>query len=288
MTKANANLPAVTSMEPDEFTAVMIAAGFMSPPMGGSGINRIKVAGSNLMLGDDIIASYNAKTKEPALIVQLLDEPVQYQSMWFEAPLAMAVGRPNIADKYCRSHFDTPSEGRKYSEDGTSCDSCPVHPFMPNERLPEEALKQSGASKCSWKGDIEFRILEKQEDGTLAATDETVYTMTLATTGMIEFQGSNSKNGNPMAGSVSDENTKVRIAKLGLAKWGDQGILKAATYLRLGGVIAELRLIPASNKDKNYNYVVPSFNPIEILEVTEPAALPEGSPETTDADAVPF
>lgn len=284
----NANVPALATE--DAFTAALRAQGFLSPASAGTDFHRIKVQGSNLVYGEDIIASYNAKTKEPALYIQISDAPTEYQAMWFDKDgnLARAVGRPEIAGKMCKSHFDNPREARKFAMDGTSCDTCPVHPFMPKDQLPPEARTASGDSKkCSWKADMEFYILDKQEDGTLARVDDTLYTMSLPTTAVIEFKGSSGKKSSPLAGSVSPENFMVRLAKLGISKWGEEGILKAGTYLRLGGVIAELRILPAKANDGAFNYNVVSFNPIDILEVEEPTALPSSADDGDDGD-VPF
>lgn len=289
------NLPMVPD-NTDDFTRALIEAGYITPAMAGKDINRIKVKGSNFEYNDEIIASYNAKTKEPALIVQLLGAPIQYQGMWFDKDglLANAVNRPGIAGKFCRSYFDDPQQARKYAEDGTSCETCEVHPWKREDQLPAEALAQDGASKCSWRGEIEFRILEKSAEGVISSEDETIYTMSLPTTAMIEFVGSNSRNSNQLAGSVSEYNTMVRLAALARQKWGDEGISQGHTALALGGVIAEVRALPASNKDRNFNYNVVSFNPIDILEMVEQPALtttsepePETEPEPKAASAKP-
>ena len=273
----------------DDFTRALIEAGYITPSMAGKDINRIKVKGSNFEYNDEIIASYNAVTKEPAMIVQLLDAPIQYQGMWFDKDglLANYVGRPGIAGKFCKSHFDNPQQARKFAEDGTSCETCPVHPWKRYDELPKEALDQDGANKCSWRGEVEFRILQKNDDGTISGEDETIYTLSLPTTGMIEFVGSNSKRGNPLAGSVSEHNFMVKLAALSRSKWGDEGIRKGQTALALGGVIAEVRALPASNKERNFNYNEVSFTPIDILEMTEQPALPDTSEQVVKAEETP-
>jgi hypothetical protein len=283
------NVPALATE--DAFTAALRNAGFLSPASAGTDFHRLKVQGQNIVYGEDIIASYNAKTKEPALYVQLSDAPTEYQAMWFDkdGELARAVGRPGIAGKMCKSHFDNPNEARKFAQDGTSCDSCPIHPFMPKDQLPPEARTPSGdAKKCSWKADVDLYILDKQEDGTLARLDDTLYTMSLPTTAVIEFKGSSSKKSKGLEGSVSPENFMVKLARLGITKWGEEGLLKAMTYLRLGGVIAELRILPAKANDGAFSYNVVSFTPIDILEVEEPTALPGPAAEDGDASDVPF
>ena len=287
-TPAN-NLPAV--LEGDEFQKALAEHGFLNSSSGGTDFHRLTIKGTNIYEGDDLVAVYNQKTKEPALYVQLVDEPNQYQALWFDKNgiLANAVGRPNVAGKFCKSHFNTPGEERNFAEDGTNCNACPVHPFVPKNQLPPEADDR----KCAWKADIEFRILAKQEDGTLKAEDDTIYTMTLSTTGIIEFVGSGGRKNDPMAGSVSPQNTNVQIAALGMKKWGPEGIAKAKLSLTLGGVICELHIPQANSEDGSRSWTVPSFKPIEILEPEEVQALPDSTAEskadgTADPEEIPF
>lgn len=287
------NVPAVFTE--DEFTAALRDSGFLPKSAGGSDFNRLVVKGTNIYSGDDIIAAYNQKTKEPALIVQLVGEPKQYQALWFSKSddkdpqsnggLAMAIDRPSIAGKFCKSHFDDPKENRRYAEDGSSCDECPVHPFVPRDQLPPEAK----GKKCSWKADVDFRILEKTDDGVFAIADETIYTMSLSTTAVIEFFGSASKKkGDGMAGSVSPANTMVQIARLGMHLWGREGILKAKTMLALGGVICALHILPAHNEDKSRSWNVPSFVPLDIIEIAEQPALTTAQSDDVSTDDIPF
>lgn len=290
------NLPATQpEMTTDEWTAALQEHGFIAPASGKQ-FNRLSIKGTNVVDSDGkIIAAYNQLTKEPALIVQLIAAPEQYQALWFDSPegagrdgsnylLARAVGRdgsvpgvPSIAGRFCRSHFDKEGENRRFAEDGTSCDTCPVHPFVPKDQLPEEA----NGKKCAWRGDVNFRILQKQADGTYANEDPTIFTLGLATTGIIEFVGASKT---PMAGSVSEFSTNARIARLGYQKWGKEGILKARTMLDLAGVICELHILPASSGSINWN--VPSFNPIDILEQESQPAL--STTEEFNSDNVPF
>lgn len=308
MTKAKEeekNLPAVPNQ--NEWEEALRAAGFINPANAGKDINRLKIAGQNIYSGDDLIASAvpasRGKPAVPALIVQLMDAPRQYQSLWFDkrenahkaesnGELAQVVGRdgsqpgiPSIEGRFCKSHFDKEDEARHFAEDGTSCDTCPVMPFVPKDQLPPEAK----GKKCSWRADVEFRILEKNADGLLEAVDQTIYTVSLSTTGVIEFVGSSGRKNDPLAGSVSEKNTMAQIAMLGFQKWGKEGILKARTMLSLGGVICELHIMPAQSRDGSINWTVPSFKPIEILEQEETPALEDKSGEdATENDPVPF
>ena len=289
-------LPAMASE--DSFTAALREAGFLSAASGGTDFNRIKVSGQNFVYGtdekgnDNIIASYNPVTKEPAMYVRIAGPITEYQKAWFDkdGELARAVGRPDSAGKMCKSHFDDANEARKFSApingQRYSCDECPIHPFVPKDQLPPEAK----GKKCAWNADIDFFILDKQPDGTLAQTDQTLYTMSLSTTGVIEFKGSSSKKTSALSGSVSDENFMVKLAKLGITKWGEKGILQAMSNYHLGAVVAELRSLPTSSADGAFKYNVTSFTPIDILDLEEQPALPAASDESDsgDPDDVPF
>jgi hypothetical protein len=279
----------------DDFTAKMRAAGFLTPLSAGTDFNRLKVTGQNITFNDQLIASYNPVKKEPALYVRIAGPIEEYQTLWIEkdGELARRMERPAIAGSYCRSHFDDPNEARRFGVSQkdkikASCDECPVHPFVPYDKLPTEAK----GKRCSWKGDVDLYILEKQPDGTFTQEDETLYTMSLPTTSMIEFKGSSSKKaGSGIRGSISDENSMVKLAKLGMTKWGEEGLLKAMTYFGLGGVICELRLPPTTGgQDKEFNYNVISFTPIDVLDLEQAPALPDtSSAEGEDAvDDVPF
>jgi hypothetical protein len=285
--------PALPTMGQDEWTAALQQAGLINVS---ASKNRLTVKGTNIMLGDKMVAAYNQMTKEPALYVRLMGRPREEQALWFDdlenagrpdsnAMLAKAIGRdgsvegvPSIVGKFCRSHFDIESENRRFAEDGTSCDLCPVGPWVPKENLPPEAK----GKRCAWRGEVEFQIMNKTDAGWEPA-DPTVYKMNLATTGIIEFVGPSK---NPMAGSVSEFNTMALIGKIGYEKWGKEGVLKARTMLDLGGVICELHILPASSGAMAWN--VPSFRPIEIIEQVEHPALPDSSTEEWSSEDIPF
>ena len=187
----------------------------------------------------------------------------------------------------CKSHFDKPEEAREFAEDGTACRQCPVNPFAKRDTLPEEARGQ----KCAWRGDIDLRIVEQQEDESYAVTDETVYTMSLPMTAMIEFKGMGTKE--PVKGSVSDMNFMQRLARLAVTSWPDlepyAAISKGRMALMGGHVLAEVRSVPTQNPHNGNRYSVTQFIPIVILPYEEPTAeLEDGDTGTTEDEAVPF
>lgn len=283
--KEEPNLPAVIS--DDEFTAALREHGFL-PTRGNSDIQRLVIKGNQVKFDGDVIGVYDPRTKEPALIVQLASEPRQLQSLWFSKPddpdsssnreLAQYVERPDVAGHFCKSYFDDPKQNRRYAEDGTSCDECPVHPFVPKDQLPEAA----NGKKCSWRAEAKLYILDKQDDGTYARIDDTEYTLGLATTSVIEFFGSSSKKNDSLAGSVSPMHTMARIAKLGMQKWGVAGIERAKTSLAAGLVICGLHIPEQTSGNRSWS--VPSFDPIDILELEDQPQLTTSAPASEQAD----
>lgn len=274
-TTTNPNTPAPATLTNDEITAALRGAGMIENRQE---FPRIRLDGLTFHAGEEMYIS-NPKTNTPAFLAQIVTPPAEYQSRWFEddGVLARAVGRPEIAGHMCKSHFDVDGQRREYAEDGTSCRKCPVNPFVRRDNLPPEAREQ----RCSWRGDVELRILD--EDGQMI--DETVWTMSLPTTGMIEWKGTSKE---PEKGSATELNFMQRLARLGAESNPDnptQGIFNAMTALSLGHVVAEVRSIPQQAQNGN-RYSVISFTPVVILPVEEQPALETST--DTEASPVPF
>lgn len=276
--KTNPNTPSTAVLTQEQINDALRAAGMMEDS--GEQFHRIKLNGMSFEAGDEVYVS-NPKTKAPAFLAQIVRTPQEYQAKWFDDDglLARAVGRPEIAGKMCKSHFGVSGQNREFSEDGTSCRDCPVNPFAPKDSLPIEAQRQ----KCSWRGDIELRILN--DDHTLV--DDTIWTLSLPTTGMIEFKG---MSRNPEAGHVGELNFMQKLARLGSegnAENPTAGLMRALTALQLGGVIAEVRSVPVTSDSGNRYHVV-QFTPIEILDVEAQPALETAASADAEDDGVPF
>lgn len=237
------------SLSPEEITAILAGAGAVDEEQ--EEFHRIKIDGTNFV-SDDEIWMTNPKTGEPAFVARLLAPPVQYQSFWFDAEAAAEADRPDMVNKFCKSHYDNPQENREFGTNGASCRACPFNPFGSNY------------PKCSWKGDIQFQIIP--DDGVMKG-DETVWTMTLSTTGMIEWRGTRK---NPTGGSATDENFMHKLAKLALekrAEWGlepDAAIMQGLTSLNGGGVAVEFRAVRMTNETSGNTWSVPSLTPVHI------------------------
>lgn len=245
------------ALSPEDITAILAKAGAVDEEQ--EEFFRIKTDGTNFVSDDDIWMT-NPKTDEPAFTARLLGPPVQYQSKWFDADAAYEAERPEMANKFCKSYYDNPQENRERGTNGASCRDCIFKPFG------------DGSFKCSWKGDIQFQIVP--DDGVMVG-DEIVWTMTLSTTGMMEWRGTRK---NRTGGTATEKNFMHRLAELSLQKsveWGlepDAAVIAGLTSLAGGGVAAEFRAIRVTNEQRGNTWTVPSLNPvhIELLGSNEP------------------
>jgi hypothetical protein len=263
-----------------DITAALRKHGLLEPEAPATGINRVTMNGLMFTFDDGTVATSNPKTGAPAFLARLLDTPVEYQAAWLTEPLARAIGRPEDANRFCKSHFDVESEARKYSESGADCNKCPIGPFVPKDSIPLEA----DGRKCQWKADLSFQVVTPE----FTIDDPKVHTLTLSTTSIIEFKGVAK---NPVAGSASDFNFMQKLARFGMASDPEnptRGLANALTALRLGGVIVEVRAIPTWNADRSRSWSVASFTPVRIIDVA--AADSPALPEVTgvSADDLPF
>lgn len=260
-----------------DFTALLQGAGLIETSQGG--INRVKLDGFAFRFGDDDIRLSNPKGPKPAFRARLLDVPVEYQAAWIDEKLAHAIGRPNAAKSFCKSFFADERQARKFAEDGTSCQTCPIGPFVKRSELPVEAE----GKRCAWKGDVLFQLLD--DEG--AISDPTVWTLTMNTTSIIEFKGTGK---DPVKGSVSDLNFMQKLLRFGKdLTEGDEmgGIQKVLTGLPLGAVIADCYSLPAQNEDGSIRWNVISWTPVDVIEVEAAPALTDGSPRV-NGDDLPF
>jgi len=285
---------------PEQIKTAMQASGLIRGGTGGSQYNRVKISGQSFMIDDEPMP-YNPKTDKPAFRAQIVDDITEYYAKFFadipapdqERTLARAIGRPEISGKMCKTYdADKPNAHRK-AEDGTACVTCPVNPGIAFEDLPPEAAGQ----RCKWSGDLDFRLINA-ETGELDS--EEVYTLNMSSTGVIEWQGSYKDQ---ERGYVSERNFKNKLALLAIETYPDIPLTAAIdianTALRLGGVIADFRILPAENKGAGFKWMVPSITPVQILEVGQgaiaidtaedkpaaPATADEGS---TDDGTLPF
>lgn len=263
-------------MTNEDITAKLRELGFVESDQG-SGVGRIKVDGLAFNVGDEMYIS-NPKTGAYAFQARILDVPAEYQGVWLTPELATIIGRPEDTNTYCKSRFGVEGEDRKFSHSGADCNRCPIGPYVRKDALPAGA-----DTKCKWRGELSLQILDAQ--GQLS--DETVWTLDLPTTGMIEFKGIGRE---PQKGHIGEFNFTQLLARMGAESNPEnpqQGFMRALTALRLGGVIAEVRSVPTQSENGGNRYNVIQFKPVQILDVDAPA---EGAPalESGNSDDLPF
>ena len=263
----------VTSVSETDYTVFLRNHGGIEEA--GTSFLRAKLDGAAIMLDDEPFVG-NPKTGTAALVARIVSPPKQYQAFWFDAESAEHADRPEKADSFCKSYFDEPTQARKFSSDGAECDKCPFSPWL-----------RDIAKRCQWRGDLAFQPIDP--DSGLYRPD--IWTISLSTTGMIEWQGTNRS---PVKGSVSDLNTMQKLARLAVATWPDiepeSAVVRGLTELALGNVLMEMRVLRGSTEDGARTWPVLSLTPTEFLEITAGIAEIAG-PDTiaaVDIDDLPF
>lgn len=279
------------NLSPEAIQQAMIAAGLITPGSGGADFNRVRIDGTRFTFGgtkdEPEFVIDSPSSGAPAFRAQLLADVVEYYGRYFDETDAGLANRPGIANKMCKSHTADPQEAGDLAEDGTACRSCPVSHFITKreeDRLP--FWNGRVAKKCSWMGDLEFRLLD--EDGKVS--DDRIWTLSLTPTGMIEWQGS---FGDKSKGYISDQSSKQKLALLAITKApaDPANAIKAATFaLHNGGVLVEGRILRAAVGENKFS--VPSFTPIDIIEVEgesdAPAIATTEQPSDDNPSGVPF
>lgn len=251
----------VATLTADEITALLQGAGVVDTAS--NTFNRMKVDGSMFVAGDEVYP-YNPVKGEPAFVARIVAPPEQYQGFWFNEKTAAYANRLDMANHMCKSYYDVPNQARKFSENGASCDACPFNPFRP--------APMDGEGRCAWKGDLNLQILPP--DGVLTG-EETIWTLTLSMTGMIEWRGTRKA---PSAGSASEFNFMHKLANFAVSQaeaWSvspQEAISIALTSYNLGGVAAEFRLVRQTTDDKSRSWNVVSATPIYVEPITEEVA----------------
>lgn len=270
MADENAVAAVTAPLSPEDITAVLAASGAIDEA--DMGYIRMKVQGTNFVTDDDVWMT-NVKTGEAAFVGRLLAPPVQYQGFYFDAATAEKAGRPEMAKRFCKSHYNNPNENRQHGTNGAPCRPCIVNPFG------------TTSPKCSWRGDLNFQMVP--EDGPMTG-DEPIFSITLSLTGMIEWKGTRK---NPNGGSVSDKNFMYKLAELSLIsaeEWGvtqEQAIITGLSALNEGLVAAEFRSLDAHNEESGFDWNVISLTPIHVQQPQATPAIESGEDSPGDEAA---
>lgn len=212
----------------------------------------------------------------PALTVRIVEPPVYYNAFYLSssgengAVDAGRIGRQELNGRFTRK-YDDPA---KQAEDTN-----------PANDIFDEIARLTG-QRGSFRADMQVQIAP--EDGQFTG-DETIYTLSLPTTSIFEWRGSSRDQ---EAGAVSDFNFIVKLATKAASDAAANGadeagqklaVTQAMVSLKVGGVIADVYLLQASN-DKGRDWWIISFDPIHI----EPADGSLPALDAGDAGDVPF
>lgn len=241
---------------------------------GDSQWGRAKINGTTLDLGDGNV--FVGTSEDNTLYGRLTDIPLEYQGMWIEAGDATILERPEAAESYCKSYYHIESQGGKFAEDGTNCDTCPVKPYIKRDDSPLPNNK-----KCSWRADVVFRWTDKlgQEQ------DARDWTLSLATTSVIEMKGTSRE---PQKGFINDDNFMHRLAKFGMTVFKDDdpkvAIAKIGAMLKSGRLIVSFKVVQKTGGPRNFPVII--MEPVNvILDEAEAAAPKQVASDKAEADA---
>jgi hypothetical protein len=245
----------------DDLTKFLQQSGWAEKSSGDAPL-RMKLDGNMLVTPDGEMFVYNpTKPKIPALTARIVKPPEEYWAIWIDADAARLIGQPELQDSFSKKYVHPDPDRRTWDSDAAF-----------------DQLKNAGV-KASWKADILLQVMP--ETGNLTG-DEPVYTLTLSTTSLIEFKGASRE---PDKGAVSEKNFIRKLCEFSIEadpKNGKQAVTAALLSLTLGGVVAEIRLLRAENKELGRSWTVISFDPIYIEQMFEGEMLLSGS---DDAEA---
>jgi hypothetical protein len=236
-----------------ELDSVLQSTGAVEPPR--DSFNRIKVDGPNFIAEDNAWQT-PVRGDGPALICRIVAAPTQYQAKWFTDAEAERVDRPSIANAFCKSHFDIPTQARENAEDGTSCRACPFNPF-----------ERGVANKCSWKGDIRIQPFPEGDDPELTG-NEPIYLLTMSTSAMFQWKGP-SRDGETNfiteLGRYAITNAQDLYGMTVTTREQAETVVnRALGALNAGMVAAELRSKKQVNESLGREWYIPVFTPIHI------------------------
>lgn len=263
-----------TSLTSEELNALLQSSGFTPKPSGGA---RLGLNGQSLVASDTgETFNYNPVKKTPALTVRIVKPLEEYNAFWISDDNAKALGRMDIASTFSKKFYNPDPDRRVWDSDLAYDDIKARNDLVDDYGHP---------LKASWKGDVLVQIIPAS--GSLTG-EETVYTITLSTTSVIEFKGASKT---PDGGVVSDKNFIRKLCEYAQENAAEgvtptKAVVDALTAYTLGGVVAEIRLPLAEDKVHNRRWTVIVFDPIHIEPVTAGPALEAG--DTDDTEPSPF
>jgi len=256
-------------LSPADLTAFLQQSGW-APKPSGEALPRMKLNGNTIETPDGGMYLYNpSKPKIPAFTARIVKPLDEYWAIYLSEANAQAIGYPDLGNTFSKKYI-THEDGRKIWESDELFDQIKSTPgLVDNFGKP---------LKPSWKGDLLVQIVP--DDGQMKG-DETPYILSLSTTSVIEFKGASKS---PEKGVVSDFNFMQKLCQYAMDSSEDRSrealqrtITQALTSYTLGGVVAEVRIMKAENKDMGTNWSVIVFDPVHVEPMFENDLLPDGT-----------
>lgn len=261
-------------LSPAELTSFLQKAGYAAAPMS-ERMPRLSLKNGRLETDDGEMFVYNpSKPAVPAMTVRIVKPLEEYYAIYISEENARIMGRTELANTFSKKFMVHDDSRRVWDSDLA---------FEDIKNYPGLVDNFGKALKPAWKGDVLVQIVP--EDGKLTGS-EPVYILTLSATSVVEFKGSYSA---PEKGYVSDHNFMQKLSLYAMDASTDRSkealmraITSALTSYTMGGVVAEVRILPAENKDMGTTWSVVSFDPIHVEPFFENDMLTDGSDEDSN------
>lgn len=254
-----------------ELTAYLQASGWAEKSTSEKA-HRIKLDNGRLVTDDGEMFVYNpSKPHIPAMTARIVKPLEEYYAIYLNDTNAALMNRPELGNTFSKKYLVHDDNRRIWDSDLA---------FEEIKSFPGLVDNFGKPLKPQWKGDLLIQILP--ESGKLTG-DETIYTLTLSATSVAEFKGSYRA---PEKGSVSDFNFIQKLCQYAMDASTDRSkvalqkaVTAALTSYTMGGVVAEVRILPAENKDMGTSWSVISFDPIHVEPFFEDDLLESGTEE---------
>ena len=270
-----------------ELTALLQQSGDLSQPS--SDFRRMRLDGGVLVTLDaqgEVEDMYPPKVvkgvAQPSVTVRIVEPPIYYNAFWL-GPEVNDKGEPTRA--FDPNRIGRPELNKSFSKKYDD----PAKQAADNN--PSNDVYDQVAAATGQRGDFraDIRLQVVPESGEMTG-EEPVFTLTLSASAALDWRGTRK---NPTGGVVQEKNFIVQLAEFAATAASEAGgdaaaqqkaVLDAMTSLRLGGVVADIYLLRASNTDGSNTWTIPAFRPVHVEYGTEAPALTDGAAPASSDD----
>jgi hypothetical protein len=282
-------LVAAQPLSNEDLMALLQQSGMVSS--GGTEYHRITILNGMLVSdpGTDKEEKYppTDRGRGPAMRVRIVSAPVYYNQFFLSEDEsrggfdARKIGRGDLNGRSCRKYDDAAEQANDQYAHLDAYEQ--VSSYLTNERGSQYPIRGQ------FRADLQVQIMP--DDGQFKG-DETIYTLSLSTTGALDFRGTTK---NPSGGVVQDKNFIVQLGEFAIAEAAANDkdprlvVVQALEALRLGNVVADIYLMQSSNPENGNVWTVPAFKPVFVdFDGEAPALTTGGAVNDTTTDEIPF